>query len=86
MDDSDPLKNMMLTIKGFSSIKKISEQEKKVIFPLIKARLGFIILLTWREFVLNNQEQYMVEQKASMKHYIEVLSKEGIKEQFEKEL
>ena len=48
MDDSDPLKNMMLTIKGFCSIKKISEQEKKVIFPLIKARLGFIILLTWR--------------------------------------
>ena len=75
MDDKDPLKNMMLVIKGFSSIRKITEDEKKVIYPLILARLGFIILLTWREFCLNNQEQYMVDQKASMKHYIEVLSK-----------
>lgn len=48
MDDTNPLKNMMLVIKGFSSIRKISPEEKKVIFPLIKARLGFIILLTWR--------------------------------------
>jgi Ser/Thr protein kinase RdoA (MazF antagonist) len=54
LDPSNPLKNMMQTIKGFNSVRKLTQEEKRVLYPLIKVRLAFLCLLTWPEYSANN--------------------------------
>lgn len=61
MDPSDPLKNLMLIVKGFNSVRKLTSVEKDLLFALIKARLGFIMLLVCWDFAQNPDNSYLAK-------------------------
>ena len=48
LDMAHPFKNMMLVIRGFNSVRRMTQKEQEILFPLIKCRLAFLCLLTWR--------------------------------------
>jgi Ser/Thr protein kinase RdoA (MazF antagonist) len=43
---TNPLQNLLRIIVAYNKVKKLSEDEKKVLFPLIKVRLAFLYMLT----------------------------------------
>lgn len=72
MDSSDPLKNLMLIVKGFNSVIKLTEVEKKLLFELIKARLGFAMLLVCEVFAQNPENSYLAKTRESIGAYIKI--------------
>lgn len=74
MEEDMPLKNTMQVIKSFNSILKLSSLEKDILFPLIKIRLAFLVLMTCHEYYDNPTNEYLLRNKVSLNWYLKVFS------------
>ena len=74
LDPTDPLKNMLSIIKGFNLVKKLSEEEKIVLFPLIKVRLAYLCLHTCERHAKVKDDEYVKKTKEAIADYLKIIS------------
>ncbi len=85
MDKSRPLKNLMLVVRGFNSVRKLEAVEQKLLFVLIRARLSFLTLMLCRDCHQSPDNEYLRKNKESIVEYIKTFSSIP-PEEFQKEL
>jgi Ser/Thr protein kinase RdoA (MazF antagonist) len=81
--EPEPLRNIMLILKKYNSVRKLSEEERLVLFPMIKARLALLLLMTCSLVEKDKENAYTRKCKDSMAHYLTVfvgaVSNEGFR-------
>ncbi len=74
LDLANPLKNILLIVKGFNSVRKLSEEEKFVIYPLIKVRLAYLSLRCYERLAQAKDDEYVKKCKEDIVRYLKIIA------------